>query len=210
MKTFLKTLLLALMLNACANKSKSDSDLPPKEVNLSELKSILPKEIFSKKFVYFKDKAGKEVKINLTYTEMKDQMRHNSGFEYTRERSTIEYKNEEKRISILFDLSSQLSTDNLPVPTSAIFVGNNVNDHADFLESEVIVNYDSNLKKLVSVPTFSKEIEEDIVLKKTFKKVFRSTYTADPYKNELGFNATYGVISLNDFDKNLYVFDRFE
>ncbi len=210
MKTLFKILLLALIINSCANSSKSEIELPPKEVNLNELKSILSKDILSKKFVYFKDKAGKDVKISIIHTEMKEPARLNSGFDYTRELSYIHYKNEERRISVMVNLSSQLSTDNLPIPTSSIFVSNDVNDHADFLASEVFMNYNSNLKKLTNVPSFSKEIEDDIVLNKTFKKVFRSAWENDPYKNQLGFNATYGVISLNDFDKNLYVFDRFE
>jgi hypothetical protein len=207
-----RILLASLFVTACATTNKSDVDLeelPAKEVNITLLKSSLPSQLFNRKTVFFKDKEGKDVKINIDFSEEKDQIRNNEGFEYTRERGNVIYENKERRILIGVGLSSQLSYQSPTVPQYSIFVVNNVNDHADELLNQIILRYDSASKKLVKSP-FTQEIETDIILGKTFKNVFHSTHANDFYKNQLGFNTTYGVVSLNDFDGNLYVFDRFE
>ncbi len=210
LKLIFKILFVALLLNACATSSTSDIE-PTKidMVKITELKLKLPSEIFSKKAVYFKDKNGKDVKINLFYTELKDQLTHNDGFLYTRERGRIVYESKEQKILVSIDLSSQLSYNSSSTPQYSLHVGNNVNDHATDLLSQIILLYSSNLTKIAG-NTLIREVETETILGKTFKNVFHSTYEKDFYKNQLGFNMTYGVVSLNDFDGNLYVFDRFE
>ncbi len=206
----IKIVFITLFINACTKSSKSDVQLPPSEVKITLLKSILPSALFFQKAAYFRDKKGKDIRINLTFTESKEQLRLNDGFEYTRENGYILYENKELRILTSLDLSSQLSYELPTAPAYSIFASNIINDHADELLNSIITVYDANTNKMVVSESLAIQKSEEIILGKTFKNVFHSTYANDFYKNQLGFNTTYGVVSLNDFDGNLYVFDRFE
>ena len=210
MRQILKIFLLALMVNACA-KDNFKVATPPTFVTNDVIKNLLTKDLFTKKYAIYKDKNGNDVKVSIATSSFTDIIRHGTGHEYTRERTVIEYINDDKRINTGISMYSDLSTFDVLTPAYSLFIENVVNDHALDLGSMIGLAYDKDKKKLVvTLLPKSKENEVDVIRGKTFKNVFRNASAEDYYKNEMGFNTEFGIISLNDFDRNLYVFDRFE
>ena len=211
MKQILKMFLLAFLLNACAKAKEEIKVTPPSFVANDVIKNLITKDLFTKKYAIFKDENGSDVRVSIAVNTSTDELRHSTGHEYKRERTTVEYVNEERKIHIGIRIYGTLSTFDVLTPAYSLFIENVINDHALNLGSMIGVAYDKDKKKLVvTLLPKSKENEVDVIRGKTFKNVFRNASAEDYYKNEMGFNTEFGIVSLNDFDKNLYVFDRFE
>ena len=211
MNQILKLFLFAFLLNACAKAKEEIKVTPPSFLTNDVIKNLITKDLFTKKYAIFKDKNDNDVKVSITISTATDDLKHSTGHEYKRERTTVEYINEERKINTGISIFSDLSTFDALTPAYSLFIENVVNDHALDLGSMIGLAYDKDKKKLVvTLLPKSKENEVDIIRGKTFKNVFKNASAEDYYKNEMGFNTEFGIVSLNDFDRNLYVFDRFE
>ena len=200
---------MTFMCMSCSNKD-INTNIPEQlsDISVSEFKSMLTEELQvpSEKSAIFIDENGQEHKVNVSITSRYDDLAQN-GLGYAAENHIIEYQNSEINSPIRIQISGnyfKLNETTERVKAQGVSIGY-LNGGSPF---GINLSYDYSTSSVSSLG--SPSVAEYRNYGKVFNNVFEGDKDLGEETAELRFNFDSGIVSFDDEDGRIYVFDRFE